>query len=517
MHEFRLSSLNNARMVIQALTLPRFVAIGALVCLLGACNSSENSGSATNSRTAANESVTFTNVSKASACSEGDQPETGIQGRVPIEERASGRSQAGYNCNLKRVGQYQGEGSTWVNPSFKNCAYMATSFSGIPSKKMQGVQVIDVSDTRNPKYVKSLDSIAFLQSTWESLKVNETRQLLAGVAGGPIISAGFFDIYDVSQDCTQPKLLNGIGGQLTLPANFLGHEGNFSPDGNTYWATSSAGGSITAIDIKNPAQPRPVFIGNSLFPNHGFSFNEEGTRMYLTTAGPSGVLILDVSSIQNRDPLPVATPVGSVFWLDGAISQHTIPVQFKGKPHLIVVDEFGTGATRIVDISNESAPKVISKIRLEIQRAENADKRRADLGNNGLFGYEAHYCTVDRPKDPQALACGYFQSGVRVFDIRDPLKPKEIAYYNPPGQAANRAVLQGSEHVVSRAGRGPSLSDTQNLGFGIPTKLQSEADLSTDWCTSPPRFVDNQLWVVCQDNGFMVLEFAKGVYPFANE
>lgn len=485
-----------------------------LTAFLSACNSDPTTGADPSSRTATSQAA-FENVAIAKACSEGDKPETGIQGRVSIEDRASGRSQEGYNCNLKQIGQYQGEGSTWVNPSFKNCAYMATSFSGIPSKKMQGVQVIDVSDTQNPKFVKSLDSIAFLQSTWESLKVNEKRQLLGGVAGGPIVSAGFFDLYDISGDCTEPKLLNGLAGSLTVPSNFLGHEGNFSPDGNTYWATSSGGGSITAIDIKNPAQPRPVFIGNSLFPNHGFSFNADGMRMYLTTAGPSGVLILDVSSIQNRDPVPIVTPVGSVFWLDGAISQHTIPIQIKSKPHLIVVDEFGTGATRFVDISDETAPKVISKIRLEIQRAENADKRRADLGNNGLFGYEAHYCEVDRPVDPQALACGYFQSGVRVFDIRDPLKPKEIAYYNPPAQAANRAILQGSEHVISRAGKGPSLSDAQNLGFGIPTKLQTDADLSTDWCTSPPRFVDNQLWVVCQDNGFMVLEFAKGVYPFA--
>lgn len=512
--------------------LPRVLSLCVMLSLVSACNSGGDAGnvtaSAANSRTATNQAA-FSDVVAPSACSEGDQPEPGIQGRVPIEDRASGRSQAGYTCNLKRIGQYQGEGSTWVNPSFKNCAYMATSFSGIPSKKMQGVQVIDVSDTQNPKYVKSLDSMAFFQSTWESLKVNETRQLLAGVAGGPIISAGFIDIYDISGDCTQPKLLNPLAGsqtgsqtsnqtgQLTVPANLLGHEGNFSPDGNTYWATSSAGGSITAIDIKNPAQPRPVFIGNSLFPNHGFSFNADGTRMYLTTAGPSGVLILDVSSVQRRDPVPVVRPVGSVFWLDGAISQHTIPVQIQGKPHLIVVDEFGTGATRFVDISNEAAPKVISKIRLEIQRPEHTDKRRADLGNNGVFGYEAHYCAVDRAIEPQALACGYFQSGVRVFDIRDPLKPKEIAYYNPPAQAANRAILQGSEHVISRAGKGPSVSDVQNLGIGIPTKLQADADLSTDWCTSPPRFVDNQLWVVCQDNGFMVLEFAKGVYPFASQ
>ena len=37
-------------------------------------------------------------------------------------------------------------------------------------------------------------------------------------------------------------------------------------------------------------------------------------------------------------------------------------------------------------------------------------------------------------------------------------------------------------------------------------------NLSADWCSSPPRFVGNQLWVTCMDNGFMVLQFTNGAY-----
>ena len=39
------------------------------------------------------------------------------------------------------------------------------------------------------------------------------------------------------------------------------------------------------------------------------------------------------------------------------------------------------------------------------------------------------------------------------------------------------------------------------------------ADLSSDWCTSPPEFHGNQLWVTCQDNGFMILGLDPKVYP----
>lgn len=490
-----------------------------LITVIASLTACGGEGSSTNVANQVNGAVTAQQTQVAQVgivqnCGPGDLPEGQTQGRVPIEDRTSGRSEQGYNCNLKRIGQFQGEGASWVNPMFKNCAYMATSFAGIPNKKMQGVQVVDVSNPSAPAFVESLTSAAFMAGTWESLKVNTKRELLAGVAGGPIEGLGFIDIYDISGDCTHPRLLNGLSGSLTVPANFIGHEGNFSPDGNTYWSTSSAGGTITAIDISNPAKPHIVFIGDSLLPNHGFSFNADGTRMYLTSATPAGVIILDVSDIQNRKALPLIKPVGQIFWQDGNISQHTIPVFYQGKPRLIVVDEFGTGATRILDISDETKPTILSKIRLQIQQADKATLRQQDLGNNGLFGYEGHYCSVDRTNDPQALACGYFQSGVRVFDIRNPVEPKEIAYYNPPSQTGKAATLPGSEHAGSPAGYGPSVSDIQNLGLGIPTKLALGPDLSADWCSSPPEFRGNQLWVTCQDNGFMVLQFEKGVYPF---
>ena len=91
------------------------------------------------------------------------------------------------------------------------------------------------------------------------------------------------------------------------------------------------------------------------------------------------------------------------------------------------------------------------------------------------------------------MACGYFQSGVRVFDVRDPYHPREIAYYNPP---ATPDVSPGSNHVTQR--------QTQQPG-------------GPDWCAAQVHMDAERgtLWSACQDNGLLSLQFTHNAWPFA--
>ena len=61
-------------------------------------------------------------------CGPSDRTESGLQGQTTSEEGASGHSELGYNCNLKLVGQFRGEGGfSQDRPSyFDHCVYMAT-------------------------------------------------------------------------------------------------------------------------------------------------------------------------------------------------------------------------------------------------------------------------------------------------------------------------------------------------------------------------------------------------------
>ena len=146
---------------------------------------------------------------------------------------------------------------------------------------------------------------------------------------------------------------------------------------------------------------------------------------------------------------------------------------------------------RIIDMADEKNPVIASKLLLEMNDVANCDKVIPDLAGLSGFTYGAHYCSVDNKKNATTLACAYFNSGIRVFDIRNPVRVKEIAYFNPPGTTT---PSPGSNH-----------NRTGGWVAGGP-----------DWCTAQIKLdaATGTLQTMCQDNGYMVLKFTNGVWPF---
>jgi hypothetical protein len=477
----------------------------AASALLSACGGMDAAFGGSGVKDSGNdEPAVFEGPVPRAVCGAGSQPETELQGQVPLEDRHSGRSQLGYSCNLELLSQYQGVGSGWQNAWYGDCDYYDTAQNTIAP----GVQVIDARDPLNPKATTRLTSPAML-GPWESLKVTEQRALLGAVAAYDAAGQGpvFFDVYDVSGDCANPRQTASV--PMNIP---VGHEGNWAEDGKTYFGSSTLEQTIAAIDVADPSLPLLVTILQ--MGTHGLSTSEDGNRLYLTGSlapGSNGLHVVDISQIQARAPLATGREIGSVTWTDGSAAQHTVPLSYRGRPFILFVDEGGegsgfsltgpAGAARLIDISDETQPRIVSKLKLEIHMPDQAIAQQADTAGNGLFGYQGHYCAVDRQADPTAVACGYFQSGIRVFDIRDPYQPREIAYFNPPAQVGKNSQLPGSEHAG-----GLSTAQPPNL--------------TTDWCASQVRFVrtadgGGQLWGACQDNGFMILRFTNGAWPFA--
>lgn len=460
-------------------------------------------------------------------CRPGDQVETGLQGDVPLEDRRSRRSTAGYNCNIDLVGQYQGLGAGPVSPTYENCAYIASTFPTNLFGPDAGVHVVDVSDPVNPVRTAVLTEPAMVGGTWESMKVHEGRGLLVATGVGMIVGAGYMSIYDISQDCAHPRLLNTTtGSMLNMPIPITTHEGDFSPDGNTYWASGVAPGYVSAVDISDPTQPMVVWGGLTGVEAHGMGFTPDGNTMYLANLG--GLTIIDVSAVQNRVPRTVIghplPHIGQKFWTDGFINQHSIYATYAGEPHLFTVDEGGSGGVKLFDIADRANPKWRTSAKLEINLPQHQDRWTSSSAGNGAFGYDAHYCRLDRPDDPRLMACSWIQSGIRVFDVRDPDHFKEVAYYNPPAQTGRNLQLPNSLHAVLGSIIGPPVIGTIALARAViqgQTSLNGVVndqsrllggDLSADWCLSPPEFHDDKLYVACMDNGFMALQLDPSVF-----
>jgi hypothetical protein len=491
-------------------------------------------------------------VPKAS-CGAGDHPETALQGQVPAALRAAGFQ--GFNCNLQLIGQSKGDGANWQTAEFRDerqhvCGYHGTSFSTL-NRTHLGVVALDLSNADAPAPTGYLTTTSMLDP-WESLKVNERRQLLGADnghngGGGPEV-----DIYDISGDCRIPQLLATVAvgkadGSTGVPHPVIGHEGAWAPDGLTYYggdlrysytpagSTTKTSGQYYAVDTTDPIHPTLItswttgIIGANV---HGMSISDDGNRGYFVSLGGTdptaltdptkpatdGLLIYDLSQIQARAPNPQVRLVSQLLWKDGGGAQHTIPVKIDGHPYVVFVDEAGSGGfssaaqrqaacaagfppypmARIIDIRDETKPKIVSRLGLEIHDPANCALTLPDLVGLSGFTYGSHYCSVDNKHNATTLACGYFNSGIRVFDIRNPHRPKEIAYYNPAGQTT---ASPGSNHI--RAG---------GWVAGGP-----------DWCSAQvhlhvsegDRGRQGTLWTTCQDNGVLMLKFENGAWPFA--
>jgi hypothetical protein len=281
----------------------------------------------------------------------------------------------------------------------------------------------------------------------------------------------------------------------SLVARF-GHESGFSMDGKTFYATGTAVQAITAIDVTDPKAPHAIWQGNLL--SHGMSLSDDGNRAYIADPTARSMLILDTSQIQARKPNPQAKEISRITWDSASIPQNAIPFTENGKPYVLEFDEYNAstlgsgspdavGAARIIDISDETAPRIIANIRLQIDQPTEHAEFGGDPGADGSIhggaqGYAAHYCNIPTRVDPKIVACSFIASGLRIFDISDLTAPREIGYFVAPTQA--------------RAENGGNASD---------------------FAMSQPAFdtARHEIWFTDGTSGFYALRVTNGVWPEA--
>lgn len=396
-------------------------------------------------------------------CGRGSRPLRGMQGRVTQQAIDSATAERGWTCNLRRVSRFSTPGGFRVwryrDRAGRVCSYYDTSLSsplniatllGGPSP---GVEVLDMSHPSHPVETDVLKTFAML-APHESLNLNRRRGLLAAEVGNGLTLPGLMAVYSVSADCRHPVLRAQM-------ATITGHESGFSPDGKTFWIAGGAG-YINAVDLTRPASPRVIWKG--AYYSHGLELSRNGKRLYQTDPINGNLGIFDVSEIQEREPSPKVHELRRVTWKTVSIPQNSIRVQIRRKPYLIEFDEFAfrfnpptvadrAGAARLISLRHPKRPRTVSNLRLKVNMAKVHRRVNGDpnpIGPAQVTGYGAHYCAVPRRVNPKLVACSFLNSGLRVFDIRKPRRPREIAYFVAPPKDGTVAGFQPGNAALSQ-------------------------------------------------------------------
>jgi hypothetical protein len=106
-------------------------------------------------------------------------------------------------------------------------------------------------------------------------------------------------------------------------------------------------------------------------------------------------------------------------------------------------DELGWAHDAIItDVTNPAAPARVSRVELAITKPENCAAKIAS-GQNTQVAYHS----VDRLENARFAMVSMGSAGLRVFDIRNPSAPIEVAYFN-------RGALQhaGASHYDPATG-----------------------------------------------------------------
>ena len=138
---------------------------------------------------------------------------------------------------------------------------------------------------------------------------------------------------------------------------------------------------------------------------------------------------------------------------------------------------------------------------LEVHDPNNCEKflsEPPEVGG-GLLDYSTERCNVDRPENPTMVACGSRGTGTRIYDIRDPLHPAEIAFWKGP--APRTAFLPGS------GSWSPGVDRTVEKQAGLVNFHKVPA--------ADGHGREMQLWVVGDAGGFQVLRFTNAFKVYA--
>ena len=235
-------------------------------------------------------------------------------------------------------------------------------------------------------------------------------------------------VFDIS-DPAAPELVGhfekpAAGGAWAGYTSF--HNIFLSPGGRLVYAIDQSAHPNTqllVIDVSDPAAPAEAGRFHISAETSGFDFKMphdvnvvevDGRLTAFLNYLSAGLWILDVT-----DPAAVST-VGSIAW-DGIFSHSGWPFSLDGRLYYAHNSEGYDRHMTVLDVTNPASPAVVSRFKTR-------------------DGVSIHNVQVI---DGIAYV-SYYIDGLRVVDLRDPERPKEVAHFDTVPDANERALTQGA-------------------------------------------------------------------------
>ena len=353
-----------------------------------------------------------------------------------------------------------GGGQVWVEGTTLYIGHM---------RNPGGTTIVDVSDPRQPRIIARID----VPDGWHSHKVRVSGDIMVvnheklGAEGDAGFGGGL-GIYDVANPA-QPRLISKwrTGGRGVHRYDFDGRYAYISPTAEGY-----VGNIVMILDLIDPAHPTEVGrwwipgqwkAGGEDYPWHGGPSPRchhplrRGDRLYVSY-WHHGLFILDISDL-SRPRLVSAVNTSPAF----PHPTHTcLPMAslIKGRDILVVADEdvaklypSPPAFTWIYDITHETQPTPIATWQVDGIDPDGAPQEP-------MTGCHQPSERVSGTIIPFA----WFAQGMRLVDIADPFRPKEVAHYIP---ATPRGGTRPSSNDVTIDSRGIVYLDDRINGVDI--------------------------------------------------
>lgn len=333
-----------------------------------------------------------------------------------------------------------------------------------------GWSIVDVTDPADPTYVRHVEgpenTYTLQVQVADGLMVTSLEQpRLRDPANAeelglyPYDPEGSYEagayVWDVASDPTDPELLGQYesGGTGTHRNYYDGGDYAFmcaGPDGFD-------GKCLTVVDLSDPTAPEEVArwwwpgqapdeTADERYHCHGPAYRR-GDRLYLSY-GSVGALILDVSDETDPELLAridfgdfgswlgthsaVPLPDTDLLVVNSEAINEGTPFEDDGEPlnYTVLVDVSGAETDPHFEGQRQVGPRIVSAV--PTPRPSAGAPYDTYYDRPGRFGpHNQHHYRPGRPrlKTDEYLFMTYFNAGLRVFDVSEPLHPTEVGYY----------------------------------------------------------------------------------------